>query len=570
MNLNLFNQNPNKVVQPSASDRSVQALRFERKGDLDRFRRWMEGASRENLNFPSPGEISKLNKEASSARRSTFAIIGSLVAVPLAGFAVKSLMNLDLSSILSGDISSLENMFGSISTNLGLDKLFKGFGSNKDDETAEPLPDAPEVSDVKSPPSNESGSNQSSQSTTSTSGSTKTTSDSPNVNVEPPAVTPKLEVENPFKELFDFITGVFKPKSSGTSGTQPAQPTTGASKLIDLVPYEDFSRLSSEGGRGMVGKSHGGAYDPSGTINSRGYPHYGVDIGTSGQTGYYVALKANGKVSLNQFHSGGGNMLFIKVGGTEYVFMHLARPSVLKVGENYSAGTPIGEIGKTGNSPDIHLHFEVRPAGGDNKSAIDPNPYLNMIEIGKLNPNQTASADTGVSGESTVPDVAQQDQPNPTVASLSSLFGELAPVLRPIMEEVQAIMQIPRYMQEYSQESRVAYNSGDSDMTNTSLRIDPSIQSGESTGGSEAVEPAPAKEQTVTMFTPEAEAMLNNTIVMNQQIIQNSGSDGGVEQPMVGSGSGGRSSNGKNSIIVSSMSPRSIHNLYMYAKLENS
>ncbi len=138
------------------------------------------------------------------------------------------------------------------------------------------------------------------------------------------------------------------------------------------------------------------------------------------------------------------------------------------------------------------------------------------------------------------------------------------------MEEVQAIMEIPRYMQEYSQESRVAYNSGDSDMTNPSLRIDPSIQSEESTGGSEAVEPAPAKEQTVTMFTPEAEAMLNNTIVMNQQIIQNSDSGGGMEQPMVGSGSGGRSSNGKNPIIVSSMNPRSIHNLYMYAKLENS
>ena len=128
MNLNLFNQNPNKV-QPSSSDRSVQALRFERKGDLDRFRRWMEGVSRENLNFPSPDEINKLNKKTSRSPLSTLGIVGSLVAVPLAGFAVKSLMSLDLSSILSGDISSLENMFGSISTNLGLDKLFKGFDS---------------------------------------------------------------------------------------------------------------------------------------------------------------------------------------------------------------------------------------------------------------------------------------------------------------------------------------------------------------------------------------------------------------------------------------------------------
>ena len=565
MNLNLFNQNPNKVVQPSASDRSVQALRFERKGDLDRFRRWMEGVSRENLNFPSPDEINKLNKKTSRAPLSTLGIVGSLVAVPLAGFAVKSLMSLDLSSILSGDISSLENMFGSISTNLGLDKLFKGFGSNKDDETAEPLPDAPEVSDVESLPSNESGANQSSQSTTSTSGSTKTTSDSPNVNVEPPAVTPKLEVENPFKELFDFIAGIFNPKSSGTSGTQPAQPTTGASKLIDLVPYEDFSRTSAEGGRGMVGKSVGGAYDPRGTINARGYPHYGVDIGTSGGKGYYVALKANGKVSVNQYHSGGGNMLFIKVGSMEYVFMHLARPSELKIGENYSAGTPIGEIGRTGRSSDIHLHFEVRPAGGGSQSAIDPNPYLNMIEIGKLNPNPSAPTDTSVSGEPTVPDVAQQDQPNPIVESLSSLFNELAPVIQPIMKEVNELMKIPQYMQEYKEGSRVPYEFGELNMTDPSYKVetpasDPLISN------SNVIEPAPIKNQSVSMLSPEAEEELNtNTIIINQQSTSNS--DQGAMLNLVGGSSDGTTGSSGDIVIAGGMDIKDTYKILLATKI---
>lgn len=564
MKLNLFNQNPKlDRYEPDPSTRSVQALKLNRKEDLEKFRRWMEGVSKEKSGFPGKDELDKLNKETSSARPSALGVIGSLVAIPVASFAVKSLMDgNDISSILSGGISSLGNMFGNLSSSLGLDKILAGFGFNVGDKnkSEESLPDVPEVSGTNTTSPNQSSTETNQTPTTTT--TTKTDAEQIDINVEPPDVTPKLEVENPFKELFDFIAGVLKPKSSGT---QPAQPTTGASKLIDLVPYEDFSRLSSEGGRGMVGKSHGGAYDPSGTINSRGYPHYGVDIGTSGQTGYYVALKANGKVSLNQFHSGGGNMLFIKVGGTEYVFMHLARPSVLKVGENYSAGTPIGEIGKTGNSPDIHLHFEVRPAGGDNKSAIDPNPYLNMIEIGKLNPNPSAPTDTSVSGEPTVPDVAQQDQPNPIVESLSSLFNELAPVIQPIMKEVNELMKIPQYMQEYKEGSRVPYEFGELNMTDPSYKVetpasDPLISN------SNVIEPAPIKNQSVSMLSPEAEEELNtNTIIINQQSTSNS--DQGAMLNLVGGSPDGTTGSSGDIIIAGGMDIKDTYKILLATKI---
>jgi len=112
--------------------------------------------------------------------------------------------------------------------------------------------------------------------------------------------------------------------------------------------------------------------------------HNGVDIGTSGQKGYYVSLKADGKVTINQYDSAGGHMVFIQVGNLEYVFMHLARKSALSVGSSYTAGTPIGEIGNTGRSFGEHLHFEVRPAGGGAQTGVDPKPYLNMLEIGRL------------------------------------------------------------------------------------------------------------------------------------------------------------------------------------------
>tara|TARA_R100001443_G_scaffold55577_2_gene66749 strand:- start:15677 stop:16345 length:669 start_codon:yes stop_codon:yes gene_type:complete len=132
-------------------------------------------------------------------------------------------------------------------------------------------------------------------------------------------------------------------------------------------------------GGGKVGMSAKGDYRTAHRPN-----HFGVDIGTSGQKGYYVSLKADGKVTINQFDSRGGHMVFIRVGNIEYVFMHLARKSALSVGSNYTAGTPIGEIGNTGRSFGEHLHFEVRPAGGGSGTGIDPKPYLNMLEIGRL------------------------------------------------------------------------------------------------------------------------------------------------------------------------------------------
>ena len=106
----------------------------------------------------------------------------------------------------------------------------------------------------------------------------------------------------------------------------------------------------------------------------------GIDIGTTREKGWWCAFKLNGKVSYNGWSNGGGWMLFIESGGKEYVFMHLARRSSLRVGDSYAAGTPIGEIGTTGRSSSEHLHYEVRV----NNDYLDPHPYLHLIIIGKL------------------------------------------------------------------------------------------------------------------------------------------------------------------------------------------
>ena len=176
----------------------------------------------------------------------------------------------------------------------------------------------------------------------------------------------------------------------------PQPVATGGDNLVNKIGYSDLSRTAAEGGRGAVGKTD--VYDPTGTINSRGRPHMGVDIGTSGQRGWYCALKLNGKVSYNGSTGNGGWALFILSGGKEYVFMHLARQSKLKVGQTYSAGTPIGEIGNTGRSSSEHLHFEVRV----NNKHIDPMPYLKFVEIGKLRKSTQISSGTNLNGSQSI------------------------------------------------------------------------------------------------------------------------------------------------------------------------
>jgi murein DD-endopeptidase MepM/ murein hydrolase activator NlpD len=106
--------------------------------------------------------------------------------------------------------------------------------------------------------------------------------------------------------------------------------------------------------------------------------HHGIDIAPAGR-GYFVALKLSGKVNLVAFDSGGyGNYVDIKSENTIYRFAHLAKVYV-KQGQTYNGAT-IGEIGSTGGSTGIHLHFEVRPGGG---ASINPRPYLGLLSIGR-------------------------------------------------------------------------------------------------------------------------------------------------------------------------------------------
>jgi hypothetical protein len=91
-----------------------------------------------------------------------------------------------------------------------------------------------------------------------------------------------------------------------------------------------------------------------------GRGHQGLDI--MARCGTPLIAARGGTVYYNEYQAGGaGNYIVINLAGTRkesHVYMHLARPSPLKVGSRVKTGQKIGVVGTTGRSTACHLHFE--------------------------------------------------------------------------------------------------------------------------------------------------------------------------------------------------------------------
>ncbi|WP_258534378.1 murein hydrolase activator EnvC [Streptomyces sp. PT12] len=101
--------------------------------------------------------------------------------------------------------------------------------------------------------------------------------------------------------------------------------------------------------------------------------HTGIDWATP--TGTTVRSVGPGTVVLAGEAGDYGNAVIIKMTDGYYaLYAHLSSVAV-RVGQQVSGGTQVGESGDTGRSTGPHLHFEVR-AGENYGSDVDPVAYL--------------------------------------------------------------------------------------------------------------------------------------------------------------------------------------------------
>jgi murein DD-endopeptidase MepM/ murein hydrolase activator NlpD len=99
--------------------------------------------------------------------------------------------------------------------------------------------------------------------------------------------------------------------------------------------------------------------------------HTGIDF--AAPIGTPVGSVMGGVVIAAEYAGAYGRQVQVRhANGTVTTYSHMSAFSV-SVGDTVGAGTEVGRIGVTGNTTGPHLHFEVKPGGGD---PIDPMPWL--------------------------------------------------------------------------------------------------------------------------------------------------------------------------------------------------
>jgi len=200
-------------------------------------------------------------------------------------------------------------------------------------------------------------------------------------------------------EIFNGLSSISSQTQTSPRPAQPSAPRPAQTASAVTTSVIDQFKGKPGGAAGIIKSERGMRLS---STSGKYRMHHGIDIAPAGP-GYYVALKLSGTVDyIGWDERGYGNFVDIKSGNTIYRFAHLAKVMV-KRGQPYN-GETIGEIGTTGGSTGIHLHFEVRPGGGD---SINPRPYLGLLSIGKQL--------TGAPGQP-----AQISTPTPTPAQIVS------------------------------------------------------------------------------------------------------------------------------------------------------
>lgn len=105
--------------------------------------------------------------------------------------------------------------------------------------------------------------------------------------------------------------------------------------------------------------------------------HHGIDIDMPAGTPVFAAVTGVVVSTRDDGSAYGEQPVKIRAGGMDILLGHLER-SYVTVGQTVHRGELVGLAGQSGAPDGPHLHFEVRPAGTDYRSAVDPWSPLQM------------------------------------------------------------------------------------------------------------------------------------------------------------------------------------------------
>lgn len=118
------------------------------------------------------------------------------------------------------------------------------------------------------------------------------------------------------------------------------------------------------------------------TYGTRAGKHYGIDI-AGGYRSPIHSVDA-GIVTKSYYSNTYGHVVFVKhPNNLETVYAHLRKRNVQE-GQRINQGEIIGEMGNTGRSSGVHLHFEIHKFAWtiNKQNAINPIVALGNIELG--------------------------------------------------------------------------------------------------------------------------------------------------------------------------------------------
>ncbi|MEM8824271.1 MAG: M23 family metallopeptidase [Pseudomonadota bacterium] len=170
--------------------------------------------------------------------------------------------------------------------------------------------------------------------------------------------------------------GPLEPLVVSTRGSDPTAldlDTERANRLLNRLSEVDMYRIAAES-LPIAHPVPGPHRRTSGFGPRWGRMHSGLDFAAS--RGTAIHSTAAGTVTFAGWQSGYGKLVKIQHAlGFETRYAHLNRIRV-NVGERVSRGERIGDMGTTGRSTGVHLHYEIRRGG----RALDPVTFIDAGE----------------------------------------------------------------------------------------------------------------------------------------------------------------------------------------------